>query len=36
VTRNRKRRIRVRSRPSEGESEGWPAGPSQSGQAHSG
>jgi hypothetical protein len=34
--RNRQRGIRVRSRPSEGESEGRPAGPSWSGQAHSG
>jgi hypothetical protein len=34
--RNRQRGIRVRSQPSEGESEGRPAGPSWSGQAHSG
>jgi hypothetical protein len=36
VIRNRQRGIRVRSRPSGGECEGWPAGPSWSNQAHSG
>jgi hypothetical protein len=36
VIRNRQRGIRVRTRPSGGESEGRPVGPSWSGQAHSG